>query len=224
MNIRYVGLYCGWHWENLAKLQTSAPSTNGQPTLVKVKGKSHSSGDLSPTHSAVSGQSSSSNFVSNTTNVQSPPRPNSLQIQGVHNYTKSNLTGSGPQLNNCGNNNNNSKPSTQLENNLNVLNAHRNNSSTSSDRNLLNNSLEYIHATQTMDRHPKKRHKGPVMAVKNGRVPLCDDRVMSQSAGNVNASTWQQPQDIEKGNKSAISLQQFGSLDINLQQIQDFEC
>ena len=161
--------------------------------------------------------------MSNPTNVQSPPRPNSLQIQGVHNCKKSNPTGSGPQLNNYGNNNNNSKPSSQLENNLNVLNAHRNNSSTSSDRNLLNNSLEYIHATQTVDRHPKKRHKAPIADVKNGRISLCDDRVMSQSAGNVNASTWQ-PQDIEKGNKSAISLQQFGSLDINLQQVQDFEC
>ena len=209
----------------VAKLQGTAPTTNGQPALVKVKGKSHSSGDLSPTHSAVSGQSSSPNFVLNTTNVQSPPRPNSLQIQGVHNCKKSNPTGSGPQLNNCGNNNNNnSKPTSQLENNLNVLNSHRNNSSTSSDRNLLNNSLEYIHATQTMDRHPKKRHKAPMTAVKNGRVSLCDDRVLSQSAGNVNASTWQQPQDVEKGNKSAISLQQFGSLDINLQQVQDFEC
>ena len=172
----------------------------------------------------MSGQSSSPNIVSNPTNVQSLPRPNSLQIQGVHNCKKSNPTGSGPQLNNYGNNNNNSsKSSSQLENNLNVLNTHRNNSSTSSDRNLLNNSLEYIHATQTVDRHPKKRHKALIAAVKNGRMSLCDDRVMSQSAGNVNASTWQ-PQDIEKGNKSAISLQQFGSLDINLQQVQDFEC
>ena len=199
----------------VAKVQSAASSATGQQALVKVKGKSHSSGDLSPMHSAVSGSPGASN-------VHSPQRPNSMQVPGVHNYKKLNPTGSGPQLNNAGNNNN-SKSSNPLETNHNVLNTSKNNSGNLSDRNLLNNSLEYIHDTQTVDRHPKKRHKAPMAAIKNGRMSLCDDRVMSKSAGNVNTSPWQQ-EDVEKGNKSAISLQQFGSLDINIQQVQDFEC
>ncbi len=197
-----------------------------QPALVKVKGKSQSSGDLSPTSNAAE---SASVHATDLASVQSP------------NYTalnSSSTSSSGSQMNNVGNNNRVTRPPNPLETSHNQLNAQKNGSgsTTSSENNksLLNNSLEYIHATQSMDRHPRKRPKALLTAgvaaagVKAGGrgTSLSDDRVISQSAGNVNCTTtvWPTDDDLEKGNKSAISLQQFGSLDINLQQVQDFKC
>ena len=186
----------------VAKLQPAVPLTNGQAALVKVKGKSYSSGELSPAHSALSSQSDSSSlFPSGGDAAQqaSPPRPKSLLVNG-HSYKKPALSGSGPQLNNG---------RSSLEN----------------TKNLMNNSLDYIHATQSIDRNHKKRQKTPISAIKNGRISVSDEQVMSQSAGNVNnVSPWQPAHPEKPPNKSTISLQQFGSLDVNLQQVQDYEC
>ncbi len=203
----------------VAKLQRNPllAANSAQPAVLRVKGKSHSSGDLSPPSRQQHSGAAAAALMNNQSNCSVNQTPSVVgtshnDIIGVHKNSSCSTTSS--------------------------------NRSTPSDRTLLNNSLEYIQATQSMDRHPRTRHGlhatgggvgvgGPdgTLALKNGRAAtLRDDRVISLSAGDISVATasspWQPDDALEKPvNKSAISLQQFdSSLDASCRPVQDFEC
>ena len=174
----------------VAKLESGC-AVPGQPAMMRVKLKSQSSVDLSPTNSALIDFDDDSK----------PRRPNSLSING-HSYKKAPL--SVPCLNNSG----------RTEPTLNMTEPRRTGSKTQNEK---------LRESSGLDHLVTKRRLNSPLSLKNGRFSLYDDRVMSQSASDVNSG--KQKRDKMLG-KSSISLTQFGSVDTDLNKFHaaDYPC
>ena len=188
----------------VAKLQTEGSLVNARPALKKVKLKSQSSVDLSPT---------ATSFADSSDEESRVRRPSSLSVNG-HNYKK--VPQSVPCLNNLGREEAasnrqsgvNQQPHPRAHNGI----VARPGSGAESHRPLLNG-----------QRHSPDRDT-------NGRYSLCDDRLLSHSTGDVNLA---KRGDRQNGGgrgalgQSSISLTQFGSVerDVNrLHKPADYPC